>query len=87
MEHAVDTFDRLRHEIRVAHVALQELGTIRNIKRAVGMHLLHERIQDPNLVTMVEELARDIPADEATTAGDQIGAQWIPLIDCRSLYG
>ena len=56
---------------RIAHVALDELGALVEIVGPLAVRRFEQQVEDPHVVTLLEQGVDDVRADEAGAAGDE----------------
>ena len=61
---------RLEH-VRIAHVALDELGALVEVVGPLAVRGVEQQVEDPHLVALLEQGVDDVRADEAGAAGDE----------------
>ena len=71
MHDPVDAVERLVHELSVADIAVQEAHAVRELRRAVAVHLLLEAVENDDLLAELDEGAHEVRTDEAGTAGNE----------------
>ena len=57
--------------VGVAHVALDELGARVEVVGPLAVRGLEQQVEDPHVVTLLEQGVDDVRADEAGAAGDE----------------
>jgi hypothetical protein len=72
MDDLVDPLEGAFHGIAIPHVAGMHLDIgVQAIGAAIGVNLLDEAVEDPHMITTVEQRACHIAPDEAGATGDQ----------------
>jgi hypothetical protein len=66
-----DAAQRPLERVGVAHVALDELGALVEIVGPLAVRGFEQEVEDPHVVTLLEQGVDDVRADEAGTAGDE----------------
>ena len=66
-----DAFQRALEHVAVAHVALDELGALVEVVGPLAVRGLEQQVEDPHVVTLLEQGVDDVGADEAGAAGDE----------------
>ena len=68
---AVTPSQRAIQRVGVAHVALDELGALVEVVGPLAVRGFEQQVEDPHLVTALEQGVDDVRADEAGAAGDE----------------